>query len=56
MPHNDFEGGIFHVRAYAFFLSDSENGKNGAFQKKRRQKSGTFREKARDRFENEKRT
>ena len=29
-----------------FFLSDSENGKNGAFQEKRTEKSGAFREKS----------
>ena len=58
MPQKACETGFCHVIAFSqffrntpFFLSDSENGKNGAFQKIRTLKIGAFQKKlARDQF------
>ena len=49
MPQKAFEGGIFHVRAYAFFSLKCPH-----FRKNENKKVRHFEKKARDRFENEK--
>ena len=58
MPQKAFEGGIFHVRAYAIFPEMPQNrtylilkmGKMGHFRKNEQKKVGHFEKKARDQF------